>query len=640
MYGNQILCDRVYGSVTQTNCFKHLYKTLYDNRPKDNSSIPTLKGFLERYSDRFKVVFYENLSNNESHSFYHGLLKFDDFMDYICRIQDVSIEDCNISKHECWKIFYTANQQEIMKINKMNFPDTLLYQLWLIYCKLDVKGELKIARTIFNEFLEKLMEKSDLKINKICKNSSNQAHLNYPTFFSIIQEQCLGILPRDYGMVIVTEIYDTLFRGSLKQGYIYKMGKHMGSTRRWFMLTPDSLVYYDAKMRTNQNECKGTICISAYSNVRADDCSSKRDKFYFSLTCTRTKKRFNLFCDDATERQRWIKSINKAISAQAHQASIATLKRQDVEIGLEKWSFNYLLGLLDTLSPLEHTPTLDGASKWSSTRNLNCNEIIISQNREDTLRRKSLDWNRPDIFTKLSVPQSRGPPLVSPRPTLKSAPKRPPACKRHTGEYVEMNLNDNLTGYSSGYSSSTGSRSDEELDDFVATPRFPEKNTIHIDIKPLNPKSPKVMVRRNSGYVDMKIPSSSKDSLQKSNLEIEHPLVSIQETPLCEKRGKVQDLIKKYTTPITNVVPEALPRSLPSSPNPSARLLSMGETHSKDSYSSDITELASRSKTVHSVASTHPYRKHSTKKLILISPKILSQRDKVRSKSQNNLIMF
>lgn len=86
MYGNQILCDRVYGSVTQTNCFKHLYKTLYDNRPKDNSSIPTLRGFLENFSEIFKVQFSDDLSTKESHSFYHGLLKFDDFMDHICQV--------------------------------------------------------------------------------------------------------------------------------------------------------------------------------------------------------------------------------------------------------------------------------------------------------------------------------------------------------------------------------------------------------------------------------------------------------------------------------------------------------------------------------------------------------------------------
>ena len=94
MYGNQILCDRVYGSVTQTNCFKHLYKTLYDNRPKDNSSVPTLKGFLESYGEKFKVVFFENLSTQDSHSFYHGLLKFDNFMDHICQVCCCSAKTC------------------------------------------------------------------------------------------------------------------------------------------------------------------------------------------------------------------------------------------------------------------------------------------------------------------------------------------------------------------------------------------------------------------------------------------------------------------------------------------------------------------------------------------------------------------
>ena len=222
----------------------------------------------------------------------------------------MSIEDCDISKHECWKIFYLANKSEIRKTNKRNLPDNVLYQLWLIYCKLDVKGELKVARTIFNEFLAKLMEKSDLKFPKPRNDPTLRSHLNFSSFLGIIEDQCLEKLPRDYGMVIVTEIYDTLFKGSLKQGYIYKMGKHMGSSRRWFMLTPDSLVYFDAKMRTSQTEPKGTVYISVYSNVRADGCSSKMDKFYFSLTCTRSKKRFHLYCEDATERQKWIKSIN------------------------------------------------------------------------------------------------------------------------------------------------------------------------------------------------------------------------------------------------------------------------------------------------------------------------------------------
>lgn len=301
-----------------------------------------------------------------------------------------------------------------------------------------------------------------------------------------------------------------------------------------------------------------------------------------------------------------------------------------MEIGLEKWSFNYLLGLLDTLSPLKNSPYLEGTTRWSSTRDLSADEVNLSHNREDTLKRKSLDWGRPDILNKMSAPTCSGPPIVSPRPTLRSIPRRPPACRRHTGGYVEMNLPDNLAGYSSGYSSSTGSRSDEELDDFVATPRFPEKNTKHIDTKPLKPKSPMVMVRRNSGYVDMKIPASGKDSLP--------TLGSIQETPSSGNRSKVQDLIRMYASPIATAKLEALPRSLPSSPNSNPRLSS--ETYSKDSYSSDITEMHPRSRTTHNVAGTHPYRQCTSKNLILTSSKFLNHKDKIKSRSQNNLILI
>ena len=300
-----------------------------------------------------------------------------------------------------------------------------------------------------------------------------------------------------------------------------------------------------------------------------------------------------------------------------------------MEIGLEKWSFNYLLGLLDTLSPLKNTPNLESTTRWSSTRDLSADEVNFSQNKEDTLKRKSLDWGRPDILTKMSAPTGNCPPIVSPRPTLRSVPRRPPACKRHTGGYIEMNLSDNLAGYSSGYSSSTGSRSDEELDDFVVTPRIPEKNTKHIDTKPLKPRSPKVMVRRNSGYVDMKIPASGKDSLP--------TLGSIQETPSSENKNKVRDLIRMYASPIATVKSEVLPRSLPSSPNPNIRLSS--EACTKDSYSSDITEMHSRSKTTHNVALTHPYRCNS-KDLILTSSKFLNHKDKIKSMSQNNLILI
>ena len=300
-----------------------------------------------------------------------------------------------------------------------------------------------------------------------------------------------------------------------------------------------------------------------------------------------------------------------------------------MEIGLEKWSFNYLLGLLDTLSPLKNSPNLESTIRWSSTRDLNVDEVNLAQNREDTLKRKSLDWGRSDILTKMSAPICSGPPIASPRPTLRSVPKRPPACRRHTGGYVEMNLSDNLAGYSSGYSSSNGSRSDEELDDFVVTPRFPEKNTRHIDTKPLKPKSPKVMVRRNSGYVDMKIQTSGKDSLP--------TLGSIQETPFSENRNKVRDLIRMYASPIAAAKSEVLPKSLPSSPNPATRL--SPQTCSKDSCSSDITELHPRTKTAHIIARTHPYRCNS-KDLILSSSKFLNHDDRKRSRSQNNLILI
>ena len=306
-----------------------------------------------------------------------------------------------------------------------------------------------------------------------------------------------------------------------------------------------------------------------------------------------------------------------------------------MEIGLEKWSFNYLLGLLDTLSPLAtDSPNMQCAGRWSSTRDLNAEDIYISSGRDETLKRQSVDWAGPEIFHKMSAPttthkHSSVAPLVSPRPTVRSVPRRPPACKRQASGYVEMNLPEIATGYSSGYSSSNGSKSDEDLDDFVVTPRIPEKNTMHVDIKQHKPKSPKVMVRRNSGYVDMHIPTSIKDVKQKVSFDIDHPLESIQESVTNVSRNNVQDLIKKYAPP----VPERKPRSLPSSPNPNSKL-SVGS--SKDSYGSDTPELTQRSKTVSGQA---PFRKPNTKDLIVTSSKFLYNA-KAKSKSQNNLILI
>ena len=197
------------------------------------------------------------------------------------------------------------------EIKKMSLPEDALYKLWLIYCKLDVKGELKVARPIFKEFLSKLMDKSEIPLVDTLDDIHSKSHLDFPAFLSVIQEQCFSKLPKDYGMVVVNEIYDTLFKGSLKQGYLHKMGRHVGSSKRWFMLTPDTLQYYDSKMKTSQCDPKGIIHISAYSNLRAEGSSTKMDKFYFCVTCTKSKKKFTLYCDDATERQHWIQSINK-----------------------------------------------------------------------------------------------------------------------------------------------------------------------------------------------------------------------------------------------------------------------------------------------------------------------------------------
>ena len=316
-----------------------------------------------------------------------------------------------------------------------------------------------------------------------------------------------------------------------------------------------------------------------------------------------------------------------------------------MEIGLEKWSFNYLLGLLDTLSPLNtDSPNLQSAARWASTRDLIlAEEASNSNNRDDSLKRKSVDWSRPDTFNKMSAPvttyksyqSSSVAPLVSPRPTLKSIPRRPPACTRQASGYMEMNIPDIGTGYSSGDSSSNGSKSDEELDDFIVNPRYPEKNTMHIDNSQQKPKSPKVLVKRNSGYVDMHIPTLSKDFKSKVSFDIEHPLESIQESDPTRtssmggnvSRGNVQDLIKKYAPP----VPERKPRSLPSSPNPNSKL---SVDSSKDSYGSDTPELSQRSKTV-----AVNFTKSNTKNLILTSSKFLNN-TKVKSKSQNSLILI
>ena len=315
-----------------------------------------------------------------------------------------------------------------------------------------------------------------------------------------------------------------------------------------------------------------------------------------------------------------------------------------MEIGLEKWSFNYLLGLLDTLSPLNtDSPNMQSAARWKSTRELSADEISISNNRDDTLKRKSVDWGRPDVFTKTSVPTPthKDPsiaPLVSPRPALRLVPRRPPACTRQVSGYMEMNIPDTATGYSSGYSSSNGSKSDEELDEFVVTPRFPEKNTMHIDIKQQKPRSPKVIVRRNSGYVDMHIPNPVKDVKQKVSFDIEHPLESIQEfDPIRTSslgsnvpKGNVRGLIKKYGPP---PVPEKKPRSLPSSPNPNSKL---SVPNSNDYDRSDTPELSPLPNTVlFPVAS----KKLNTKDLIVSSSKFLNNA-RIKSKSQSDLILI
>ena len=272
---------------------------------------------------------------------------------------------------------------------------------------------------------------------------------------------------------------------------------------------------------------------------------------------------------------------------------------------------------------------------------LSVNNIHQPQNREETLRRKSLEWGRPDICKRIQTPPIQEKPIPpharKPKPPTKIAPRRPPTVKRMTSGYTEMHIPETLTGYSSGYSSSTGSRSDEELDDLFESKLRPS----NIDIRN-HRNSPTPMKRQNSGYVDMQIPNYFDSTVRKTSLEIESPLECILEgaTPRTTSlgndvsKGHVQSLIQRYAVPIIPMNLDSYPKSVPASPIP---LTKLSLPSPKDSYHSDTPDFR-RAKTATPTVRPVPSRKPKTRNILLSSSNLLKIR--ANSKSQTDLILI
>lgn len=104
-----------------------------------------------------------------------------------------------------------------------------------------------------NDILRRFVMKASFTWNE-CFLCTEQIQLDFPTFLATLTK-CFATLQMDTCVVaeIIDDIKDEIINGVLRKGYLFKKGHRVHNwKRRFFVLTRDSLRYYDTREKLNE----------------------------------------------------------------------------------------------------------------------------------------------------------------------------------------------------------------------------------------------------------------------------------------------------------------------------------------------------------------------------------------------------
>ena len=323
------------------------------------------KDLVKRFTSNLMGDILNGFSEEDFDKCFDGkTIGFDDYIKYLQNM----MQKLDKSKGESWEELIEDKCWEVCKttydFEEFQVEDPGVRMLWDIFNQLCEPGTLPpmLDQEEANWIAEKIS--SRLGQNWNCTNISTS--LQFTGFVRILHEKSLLKAPAPVVLKEISSLHSWMVKEIIYSGWLYKCSFRLGSVhgmdKKWFVLVPGRLIYYNSKLMVRK---EGEIPIGSHSgldhlpnfrfNMLAQNCQ------YRFMLIKSNKKRVELAAVSKDQKMAWMDALTEVIQAANTQESPLQLLMRD------RKSRKQSIGNAETNT---NKTAKDGASKQSRKKNV------------------------------------------------------------------------------------------------------------------------------------------------------------------------------------------------------------------------------------------------------------------------------
>ena len=315
--------------LVSRNVLRHVYEALLTRKRKaDSGNISNLQLFYNqltrayRTSEKRGQCLLVPLTGQDVDDFYARQISQETFVELV-RIKVISKLphfDPSVLHNLCWECFSELHDSQLTRAVMMVTKQSATL-LWLLFCKLDTEGKLKLHPEDVIELIIRLLthlrvtpDRKEVEVWLGNKIGSLIAWVDFWPFFILIVDNCLaprGAQATNRGVQV---LYDEVVNEVMKFAQMTKKG-HIRHTwkMRWFVLTTTDLFYYESKESLVK---KGAVVLNAHASVEVMQDKNVKDNRYpnrFKVVDGISQQATEISAESLTQMNEWVEAINTAI---------------------------------------------------------------------------------------------------------------------------------------------------------------------------------------------------------------------------------------------------------------------------------------------------------------------------------------